>query len=192
MPSEIQLIILAKAGDKQAINDLASKAFECVVPYLLHRYYRSISQEDAEDAFQDAIIEFLENPLSVSAKTDKQFYKWVLVTSERKILDLLKSADYIRKVPLITLGNDENEEIAMQFEAPENVEKEAINHEITEIIKSELDKLPEIDKIIICDYCNGYSLKEIAMRVGLSYDNVRQRKRRTISRLRMGRLKEIQ
>ncbi len=176
-----QLIILAKAGDEQAFEVLLRKAWS-IVPKLARKYYRFISVEDVEDAFQEVMISFIRDRLSVRATVDGQFFRWVWVSCERKILDILKSAEFKRKKSLTTT-NSEGEEVKLEFEAPENVEKEVIDKEINELLNKAISKFNEVDRIIICDYLKGVPLKQIADKVGLTHDNVRQRKSRAISRL---------
>ncbi len=191
MSPEVPYIIHAKAGDSEAIEHLVKKAYRFTMRLLLRKYYPAITKEDAEDAFQKAVLQFLENPVSVKAKTDEQFYKWLSITSNNKVLDLLKSADYKQKASIIFLDS-EGIEVELEFEAPDNVEETVINNGMMNCIGSDLDRLPDIDKAIIKAYIAGYSLKEIADKLELSYDNVRQRKRRAIMRLRNGTLKDME
>jgi len=176
-----QLIILAKAGDENALTVLFKEAWREVSK--LQWFYRSIVIEDVEDVFQEVMLLFIKNPLSVNATTDKQFLGWVIKSCKNKILDILNSQDFKRKRSLF-VTNNEGEEAELGLEDSENVEKEIITRELYEQINFAINKLNPVDQVIICDHLKGYSLLEIARKVDLTYDNVRQRKSRAVSRLR--------
>jgi len=169
-----QLIILAKAGDECAFKALLKKAWR-VASKLQWVYYPYITLQDVEDVFQEVMLLFIENPLSVKATTNGQFLNWVKKSCKNKILDILKSHDFKKKKPLLITKND-GEEIELEFEAPENVEKEIITRELDEQINFAINNLNAVEQIIIHNYLEGISLLEIAEKVGLTYDNVRQRK----------------
>ncbi len=182
LPSDKQLILLAKAGDEKAIADLAEKAIREVIPFLLWQFHQSITLQDAEDAFQKVMVYFLENPLSVKATTDKEFLNWVKKSCKNKILDLIKSSDYkMKRQPFFK--NKEGEEIELEFRAPESVEDIVIGRELIEEINLAIKKLNEVDQKIIHYYLNGYRLFEIAEEVGLTKDNTRKRKSRAVEKL---------
>lgn len=174
------LIIMAKAGDETAFEKLVEKAWE-KVSVLAWVFYDSISMQDLEDVFQEVMIIFVVNPLIVDAKTDKQFFNWVMVCCKNKILDIIKSKRH-KNVPL-SIVNEEGEEITCEIEDTYDLEEDLSNNEIDEHIITEIKKLDEIDKEIILLLYSGYSQKEISERLGMAYDNVRQRKRRAMKRL---------
>ena len=180
------LIILAKAGDETAIEKLVGKAWEKAL-VLVWVYYDSISMQDLEDVFQEVMIKYFDNPLTVEAKTDKQFCNWVMVCCKNKILDIIRSQHYKSKVPLTTM-NEEGEEITSEIEYSYNLEEDLLKNEIDEHIIAEIKKLDEIDRKIILLLYSGYLQREISERLGISYDNIRQRKSRAVKKL-AGKLK---
>jgi RNA polymerase sigma factor (sigma-70 family) len=176
------LIVLAKAGDKDAIIELYKKAWRKVYPLLKYKFPESICMDDIEDVFHDIMVKFLENPLAIKAQTDRQFFKWVLVCCNNKILDIIKSQYNKSKTPLTTV-DEEGKETEFEIEDPYNLEEDFIENEINEHILTKIKKLNEIDRKIIMSLYNGYSLREISEQLGISYDNIRQRKRRAIKKL---------
>jgi DNA-directed RNA polymerase specialized sigma24 family protein len=69
------LIVLAKAGDEDAFEELYKKTWREVSPILKSRFFESICMDDIEDVFHDIMVKFLRNPLAVKAQTYKQFFK---------------------------------------------------------------------------------------------------------------------
>lgn len=175
------LIILAKAGDENAFLKLYNKAWREVSSILKWRF-ESICIDDIEDVFHDVMMKFLEDPLAIKAHTDKQFLNWVIVCCKNRILDIIESQYNKRKMPLPTV-NEEGEKIPFEIEDPYNLEDEFIKNEIYEHILAKINKLDKVDRRIIILLSNGYSQREISEQLGMSYDNVRQRKRRAIKKI---------
>lgn len=175
------LIVLAKAGDEDAFEELYKKTWREVSPILKSRFFESICMDDIEDVFHDIMVKFLRNPLAVKAQTYKQFFNWVMMCCKNRILDILESKYNKSKVPLITV-DEEGEKDPLDIKDPYNLEDELIKNEINEHILTEINKLDEVDRKILMLLYNGYSQREISEQLGMVYDNVRQRKRRVIKK----------
>lgn len=114
----------------------------------------------AEDLCSDVFLKIYEK-LDSFDETKASLSTWVFTVMRNTLIDYYRTRKVTEEVP---------EELSADF----SVEEEVCQSEELELLAKALETLPERERdLIILHYYSGVSLKEIALRMGISYTYVK-------------------
>lgn len=166
----IQLMIKAKAGDKNAFEALYTHCFLPVYRYIIRRVHH---KTDAEDLAQAVFLNVYSSATPFQNNNTTPL-AYLFTIARHKIIDFWKKTNQAITVPL---GGDESEEKIVE-ETAEAVEKQVI-------IKAALKILPDEQRLVLENkFFAGLTTTEIAHQLQKSEMAVRQIQCRALRTLR--------
>lgn len=167
-----ELILLAKAGDNSAFEEVYNSYYTPLFRYILVRLK---DKQEAEDMTQTVFMKIWAS--IPSWNTDHTSPLSFFFTVARNTL-----IDYFRKGSHKEIVSDE---IVFKFSEENGASEESSSRELKEVLLSAVSKLSEEQQEIIrLYYTNDLTYKEIASITGKREDAVRQIHSRAIKRLR--------
>lgn len=150
-----------------------SNEYQRIVETYLDDVYRTVScccknKENAEDAVQNAFLKLL-NSKNIVFKDDNHIKRWLIKVSLNECKNMWQSFWNRNKVSFEELDTDPSY-------------RDETHKELMEV----LDKLPQNYRAVIhLYYYEGYSVKEVAMIVGISESNVQIRLKRARDKMKV-------
>ena len=154
---------IRNGNDNEAIAYLYKEVLPGVVKFICKH---GGSREEASDIFQDSIMNFYRNVISMSFKEDKYKIQGYLFTVSKNLW-----INRVHKTKRIVQMSDEGKEMVLHPE--KNVLDDMISADRDALITKLFTSLDQkcIDILTLSVY-NKFSMKEIAEKLGLSSDNV--------------------
>ena len=178
--SENELILLAKAGNEQALETLVKRHLSLVYGSCL-RYLGN--QDEAEDAVQEAFVKVWRNLKKIDPK--KKFKAWVMEIAKNTCLDILKKK---RAVPMSAFEDEAGfnylaESLVSTDQSPSEAAEQSI---LRRVLNSALEKLsPAYQKVLSLYYKEGLNFREISDTLNEPLHTIKSRHRRAIINLRL-------
>ncbi len=126
---------------------------------------RVSNTHDAEDLYSDVFLKIAEHFDSYDA-SKSSYSTWVYVITQNTV------RDYFRR-------NQHNQSVELSDEMPladisEDVEDKLLNNELLQALSTALEKLSQRERdIIILRFYHGMPAKDVAVKMNISYVNVR-------------------
>lgn len=168
---EGELIKRAQQGDAEAFSALI-ETYDKRIYAIAYKFMRN--DHDAQDAAQESILKMYMNIHKFSFRS--AFSTWMYRVTANTCLDLLRKKK-----------THEDIDEACNYIVSEDGEpmKEALNHELGEVIKKAICQLPErYVPIIVLKDVDGKKYEEIAQILGISVGTVKSRLSRGREKLR--------
>ena len=175
-----ELILLAKAGNEQALETLVKRHLSLVYGSCL-RYLGN--QDEAEDAVQEAFVKVWRNLKKIDP--EKNFKAWILEIAKNTCLDILKKK---RTVPMSAFEDEDGynylaESLVSTDRSPSEAAEQSI---LGRILNSALEKLsPAYQKVLAMYYKEGLNFREISETLNEPLHTVKSRHRRAVINLRL-------
>jgi len=176
-----QLVVLAKSGDKSAINQLYSVYSERVRWMVRFRMGKELrSKLESMDLVQDTLIHALSGLEDFTYKNEGDFVRWLSKIAENELRGSLKKLhaekrDIRREVRLGNYGPTTNDK-SIKADEPINATTPSVimsKKEDLSKLEEAIDGLkPEYREIIVWAKIDELSYKEIGARLGKSVDAV--------------------
>ncbi|EGO65813.1 hypothetical protein, partial [Acetonema longum] len=131
-----ELLIRAKSGNEQAIEELAQIVFLKVLPILNVKFGKSELEPLIEDGVIVALQKFLSDS-SVRASTIPSFKCWISTVASNYVVDMMRKT---RKNVCSSYINEYNEEVEREFEAEVNIEEDTIKDTFLQQVTPLLDE----------------------------------------------------
>jgi RNA polymerase sigma-70 factor (subfamily 1) len=178
-----ELLVAATQGDVQALGQLLLAHFDRLQQRLAVRVpkrFRSLVA--ADDIVQETFVVAFREIKSFRASTPEQFYGWLVTIAERQLLDLVKALNRkkrggeVRQVAAECGGAASSianllELVSDSITTPSS---NAARKEARGILLVALAGLSVNQRqVILLRYGDGLSMKEVAVRLGLSLNTVR-------------------
>lgn len=171
---EIDIILQAQRGQKQAISDLYRLYVDAVYKFI---FYRTGSREEAEDLTSETFIKMIKSIKNFSF--DSKFKTWLLGIAKHTILDYFRKHYKTKTLPIedylnLDLGN-------LEIIFNEEIDKETIKND--KKVAKVLSRLPENYRDVLeLRFLRGYSIKETAAELNKSISNVKVMQYRAIQK----------
>lgn len=157
------------------LADNAEGAFECFVQQYQHMIFNTslnflAIKEDAEEITQDVFVEVYKS--IGSFKGESTLKTWVYRIAITKCLEFLRKAKRKKRFAfMVSIGN-----IGENSDEPKTLDHPGVlaeNHERTEILYRQINRLPDNQRIAFTLYnMDGISYKEISQTMDLSVSSV--------------------
>lgn len=162
------LIKKAQSGDKDALSTLLYK-FSPFVKDIVRYYAMMLSREDREDLYIEGLIGLQRAIMAFNAGRKRRFEDLAYISVKNAIYDYLRKRN--RKVKLPTVRKDDD-----------------VLWEDLILFKDDIEKfsrmLSDLEKKVFRMYLKGYSNREIADKLGITYKSVDNALQRIKKRLR--------
>lgn len=166
-----ELILRVQQGDKSAYDLLVIK-YQHKIIQLVNRYVKDPSE--AQDVAQEAFIKAYR--ALGNFRGESAFYTWLYRIAINTAKNYLMSRSRRNADSQIDVQDAEQIEKAPQLQGLETPERQLLNQEIVETIKSAIAKLPEEMRIaIMLREFEGMSYEEIAQAMDCPVGTVRSR-----------------
>ncbi len=166
-----ELVLLVQQGDKKAYDLLVIK-YQHKIVQLVNRYLKDPSE--AQDVAQEAFIKAYR--ALGSFRGDSAFYTWLYRIAINTAKNYLVSRSRRNSNYEVDIQDAEAYENAQQLQGMETPERQLLNQEILETIKSAIDSLPEEMRLAITlREFDGMSYEEIAQAMDCPIGTVRSR-----------------
>ena len=178
--SDNELILMAKAGNDQAMETLVSRYLSIVYGACL-RYLNNT--DEAEDAVQETFIKVWRNLKKIDPQ--KNFKAWAMEIAKNTCLDAIKRK---RAVPLSAFEDEEgnnylSDSLRSTAPSPDASAEQSI---LARALTAATDKLsPAYRKVLSLYYKDGLNFREIAETLDEPLHTVKSRHRRAIINLRL-------
>lgn len=179
----IEKILLAKTGDKKAMEEVIKSYTPFVVKSARCTFVKGYDIEDLIQIGQVAIIKAV-NMFDVTKSS--AFTGYVTNAIARSFYGLIR--DNIKENSCCSLNsvNEDGDQFIAAIPAEENIEEELLKKEEKLLLRKALDKLPKEDlELINWFYYENKTLEKYAQFKGISYRTAINRKRRVLKRLRL-------
>jgi RNA polymerase sigma-70 factor, ECF subfamily len=161
--NDIDVIKRVQAGDSKSFSLLVEKYHRPVLNFI----YRLVGDERiVEDIGQEVFLSVYRSIREFDVCRGTPFSAWLFITARNRCISEL------RKKCRMNVSIEETIELVVQEKSPEQA---AIDNEHLEAIHASLKQLPEPYKSTILQSLRGASLKEIAIREGISPGTVKSR-----------------
>jgi RNA polymerase sigma-70 factor (ECF subfamily) len=165
------LVLRVQRGDKSAFNLLVVK-YQHKIVQLVNRYVKDPSE--AQDVTQEAFIKAYR--ALPNFRGDSAFYTWLYRIAINTAKNYLVSRSRRSSDYQVDIQDAETVENAPQLQGMETPERQLLNQEIVETIKTAIDKLPEeMRTAIMLREFEGMSYEEIAEAMDCPVGTVRSR-----------------
>ena len=124
----------------------------------------------AEDCVQDAIMQAYRT--RDSFYSDPELRSYLYKTVHGKAVDILRKDNSKEKYTL-----------SLSLATSDGIITDIVENESMNRLFKVLQQLPQADRDLFFDYCNGLKTSEIAVKLGLSESAVKQRKAKMISKI---------
>ncbi len=175
-----ELVLLAKAGNEQALGALVNRHLSLVYGACL-RYLRN--QDEAEDAVQETFVKVWRHLKKIDPQ--KNFKAWVMEIAKNTCLDILKKK---QAVPLSAFEDEAGfnylaESLVSADQSPAEAAEQSI---LKRVLNSALDKLsPAYQKVLSLYYQEGLNFREISETLHEPLHTIKSRHRRAVINLRL-------
>ena len=175
-----ELVLLAKAGNEQALGTLVNRHLSLVYGACL-RYLAN--QDEAEDAVQETFVKVWRNLKKIDPQ--KNFKAWVMEIAKNTCLDILKKK---RAVPMSAFEDEAGfnylaESLVSNDQSPSDAAEQSI---LKRVLNSALEKLsPAYQKVLSLYYQEGLNFREISETLNEPLHTVKSRHRRAVINLRL-------
>lgn len=173
IPTENELINLAKKGNKQAIDEIVLK-YSDAVNIKANKYY--INGAEKDDLIQEGYIGLFKAIKSFKPEEENTFKNFANLCIERQIITAVKGSNRQKHIPLnsyISLNNTayENEDGEQENSLIDILSAETVEDPLETITKNEYYKnvetsinssLSKFEKQVLSEYIKGKSYVEIA------------------------------
>jgi len=167
---DIKIIERVLVGETFVYSRIIEKYSNMVFKYV---YSQFNNLDEAEDVTQDVFIVVME--ALGSFRQESKFSTWMYSVMVNYCKNYLKKSRKINSVSLNLVKNGDEFEIPIPDER-QNPEEEVIRNESLQIVKEEIDKLPEkYRSILMLRDIQGASYNEISDIVGINLSNVKVR-----------------
>lgn len=176
--NEIDLIILAKSGDENALDELYER-YKHNILFIAKKYYLNDGNND--DIVQEGMLGFLKAINTFDAEKGN-FYSHLVRLVEQQIINAIKKSNALKNAPLNERYNlnsqgeleiDEDDKvmgIPNDTLSPEScVLLEEDEKEFSSIVS---DKLSEFERKVLQLYLSGFSYNDIIDKLNVSYKSV--------------------
>ena len=176
--NEIDLIILAKSGDENALDDLYER-YKHNILFIAKKYYLNDGNND--DIVQEGMLGFLKAINTFDAEKGN-FYSHLVRLVEQQIINAIKKSNALKNAPLNERYNlnsqgeleiDEDDKvmgIPNDTLSPEScVLLEEDEKEFSSMVS---DKLSEFERQVLQLYLSGFSYNDIIDKLNVSYKSV--------------------
>jgi RNA polymerase sigma-70 factor (ECF subfamily) len=174
-----ELILLAKAGNDNALETLVSRHLSVVYGACL-QYLKD--SDEAEDAAQETFVKVWRNLKNIDSQ--KNFKAWIMEIAKNTCLDILKK----KKTVPISAFEDENgfnylaESIPSTSLSPSDLAEHSI---LSRILNTALEKLsPAYRLVLSLYYKEGLNFREISETLNKPLHTVKSQHRRAVISLR--------
>ena len=181
LPNEAELVSAAQAGDREAFDILMGS---CYQPTFRLAIGIVRNREDAEDVLQEAMVKAYCNLNQF--QRNSRFYTWVVRIAINEALMNVRRRHGDRQVLLDEVADSERGLVRHECEDRSNCpEKCFAQRELNGILDDALTGLsPRLSAAFYLHNVEDLSIRETAVRLGLSVNGVKSRVSRARSRLR--------
>lgn len=175
-----ELILLAQAGNDQALEELFKKHLPLIYGTCM-RYLRN--QDEAQDATQESFIKIWKNLKRIDLK--KNFRVWAVEIAKNTCLDMIKRR---RTVPISAFDDENgNNYIADTMRSSSPSPSDAAEHSLLRrMLTGAMSKLSPAYRLVLhMYYRDGLNFREIAEKLDEPMYTVKSRHRRAIINLRL-------
>ncbi len=167
---DIKIIDRVLAGDTAAYSRIIEKYSNMIFKYV---YSQFNNWDEAEDVTQDIFIVVME--ALGSFRQESKFSTWMYSVMVNYCKNYLKKSRRMKSVSLNIVKNGDEFEIPLPDER-QNPEEEIIRNDSLQIVKEEIDKLPEkYRSILVLRDIQGASYNEISDVFDINLSNVKVR-----------------
>lgn len=172
--SDIELWILVKQGDSGAFEKLYRRYWE---KFYTICYWHLLDQESAKDLVQEAFVDLWDKRAQIDISKTVEGY--LTVTVRNKMFNHIRSLK-IQKKYYDFIEKDRNEAIS-------NVDEQSNERELKKLYHEEIGKLPpKMKDVFTLSKEQGLSITEIAIRLSLSEQTVKNQLGTALKRIRSG------
>ncbi len=157
------------AGDERAFTQFFDENFSRLYLFALARL--SNHPETTREVVQMAMTKALQKMHSY--RGEAALFSWLCAICRNELVDSLRRSNVYRKTIVLTEDYPEIREIVESLGAPESSDptRNYQKYEAARLIQVALDKLPpKYGDALEWKYIEGYSVKEIAQKMGLSHE----------------------
>lgn len=140
------------------------------------------NEQLAEDIFQDAFIKVIRSLKEGKYKDNGKFLSWVIRIAHNLVIDHFR-----KEKQLNVISNDKCEADILNNKrlSDKNIEDDLITYQISEDLKSLVERLPDDQKqVVLLRHYGGLSFKEIADQTNVSINTALGRMRYALINLR--------
>jgi RNA polymerase sigma factor (sigma-70 family) len=161
------------------------------IEVLIHRHKNRVytyillmvrNEQLAEDIFQDAFIKVIRSLKEGKYKDNGKFLSWVIRIAHNLVIDHFR-----KEKQLNVISNDKCEADILNNKrlSDKNIEDDLITYQISEDLKSLVERLPDDQKqVVLLRHYGGLSFKEIADQTNVSINTALGRMRYALINLR--------
>ena len=161
--NDIDVIKRVQVGDSMSFSILVEKYHRPLLNFI----YRLVGDERiVEDIGQEVFLSVYKSMRDFDVCTGTPFTAWLFITARNRCISEL------RKNRHMNVSIEDTMELVVQDTSPEQA---AIDNEHLDAIHASLKQLPEPYKSTILQSLRGVSMKEIALRDGISLGTVKSR-----------------
>ena len=176
------LLIIAKNGDSDAVNQILNK-YKHLVSAISRKYY--LLGGDREDLFQEGWFGFIDALHSFDENKNDNFKKYAILLIERQMLDVIRKANTNKNQVLSSSMLVDNDDV-LSSEA--TLEDDMIVYENSKMLIEEMETtLSKKEKEVFEYYLQGYGYQDIAKMLNAtpkSIDNTLTRVKNKLKSLR--------
>lgn len=177
-----QLIISAKDGDKQALEEIIEILSPAIYKICCRYYIKNYELEDLIQISRMSVLKAVEK-YSFSSKAGFKTYASSAIENNLKYVlrsECKRNYDISANIPV-----DEDITLADTFQDDFNMEEEYCRNEDYRVLYESLNKLKPLYRDILCwVYFHNGKLKDYAIKENISIEGCRRRKARALKKLR--------
>ncbi len=168
--NDIEIIDRVIRGEKEAFSLIIKKYQDMIFRYVWYQFH---DYDEALDITQDILIAVME--ALPSFRRESKFSTWLYSVMVNHCKNYRKKKNRYSVVSLHSKKGDDEYEIQLQDER-ESPEEKIVNEDSLQIVKEEIEKLPEdFKEILTLRDLEGLSYNEIASVLGINLSNVKVR-----------------
>ncbi|WP_066630873.1 sigma-70 family RNA polymerase sigma factor [Clostridium magnum] len=178
----INEIILAKSGDKAAMEAVIKSFTPCIIKNARSIY---INGHEVSDLIQIGRLSIIKAVNMFDINKSKSAASYIKNSIVKNFYYLMRGT--IKKVSCCSLNsiNDEGQELIDTIASEESLEEKVLEEEEKAALKKAVDKLPEKYRdVILWFYIENKTLSQYSKEKGIPYRTVKQRKDKALEKLK--------